>query len=120
MHREAWAKERLGKTKQADYNRYRLILCLADIYARIFGEPPRATRDSSWCLFLKEVLDISEGTSLRCGSVHDSWLKAKRWKTQVQGHPMDEDDFAWTWTPRAGNYSEELARDLGLLPEPQK
>jgi hypothetical protein len=32
---------------------------------------------------------------------------------------MSEDDFAWTWTPRAGPYSEELARDLGLLPEPQ-
>jgi hypothetical protein len=93
-HREAWAKERLGKTKQADYDRYRLILCLADIYTRIFGKPPRTTRDGPWCLFLKEVLDISEGTPLR-GSVYGSW------------------------STRAGPYSEELARDLGLLPEPQ-
>jgi hypothetical protein len=120
MHRAAWAKERLGKTKQADYNRYRLILCLADIYTMIFGKPPRATRDGSWCLFLKEVLDISEGTSLKSGAVYDSWLKAKRWKTQVQGRPMSDDDFAWTWTSRPGHYSEELARDLGLLPEPQR
>jgi len=118
-HREAWAKERLGKTKQADYDRYRLILCLAGIYTRIFGKAPRTTRDGPWCLFLKEVLDISEGTSLKSGSVYGSWLKAKRWKTQVQGRPMSEDDFAWTWTPKAGPYSEELAHDLDLLPESQ-
>jgi len=99
-HREAWANERstrLGKKRAADLIRYRLILCWADLFTRIFGELPSATLDGPWCLFLKEVLDISEGNSLSIGSVYDIWSKARRWRTQVRGRPMPEDDFAWEW-----------------------
>jgi hypothetical protein len=100
-HREAWANERstrLAKKRVADHIRYRLILYYADIFARTFEKAPSATRGGPWCLFLKEVLDTSEGSSLSIDSIHDIWSKSRNWGKQVRGQPMSKDDFAWIWT----------------------
>jgi hypothetical protein len=100
-HRERWAIERstrVGKRRVPDHIRYRLVLCYAHIFTVTFGKAPSATLGGPWCLFLKELLNISEGGSLGIDGVHDLWSEVRSWRDRFRGRPMPEDDFAWIWT----------------------
>lgn len=68
--------------------RYVLIVELSTIFARTFDLPLSATRRGPWCLFLKEVLSLSEDQELTKDGAHDIWLTVRRWKkSKFPDHP---------------------------------
>jgi len=71
------------KGKQPNHHRttrYVLIVGLSTIFARTFNLSPSATRGGPWCLFLKEVLSLSEDEECTEDAAHEAWLSTRRWQ----------------------------------------